>query len=266
MTTDIRPVSRSRHANFRWQPYSDYRFTADTVVAPLAAAEISQAALIFPLAFIEQEGRWALVAVLGLQVNQNLFVDESGAWLGRYVPAKFRAHPFSIDSQVAGEPTFCVDEASRLVTEGGDGQAFFDETGKMSPNLEQVWSFLSEIARGEGVLAEACMVLANAGVIEPWPITLQSEQGLQQVVGLHRINELALNGLDDSAYNTLRRRSVLGVAYAQLLSIANFTNLGGLAQARAQAEAAARARAEVKPMIALPEDNTIDWDWSKIGR
>ncbi|WP_336491874.1 hypothetical protein [Methylobacterium nigriterrae] len=46
----------------------------------------------------------------------------------------------------------------------------------------------------------------------------------------------------------------------------NLTQLGRLAQGRAQAEAAERARAVVRPMISLPEDSTIDWDWSKIGR
>ena len=43
-------------------------------------------------------------------------------------------------------------------------------------------------------------------------------------------------------------------------------NLAQLAQARAQAGAAERAKAEVKPMVMLPTDNTIDWDWSKIGQ
>ena len=83
---------------------------------------------------------------------------------------------------------------------------------------------------------------------------------------LSRINEMALNGLDDTKFGQLRRSGIVGLAYAQLLSMGNLVTLGELAQARAQAEAAERAKAEVKPMINLPNDSTIDWDWSKIGR
>ncbi|KQP10199.1 hypothetical protein ASF28_03320 [Methylobacterium sp. Leaf99] len=72
--------------------------------------------------------------------------------------------------------------------------------------------------------------------------------------------------MEDNVFNQLRRAGVIGVAYAQLLSMGNLADLGKLAQARAQAEAAERARAEVKPMIALPDDSTIDWDWSKVGK
>ena len=95
---------------------------------------------------------------------------------------------------------------------------------------------------------------------------LQGNQGEQQVVGLYRVNETLLNTLDDSKHGALRRSGALSVAYAQILSTGNLGQLGQLVQARAQAAAAERARAEVKPMIALPEDNTIDWDWSKIGK
>ena len=54
-----------------------------------------------------------------------------------------------------------------------------------------------------------------------------------------------------------------------MLSMGNLAQLGHLARARAQAEAEQRARAEARaaaPLIQLPTDSTIDWDWSKVGR
>ncbi|GJE43750.1 SapC family protein [Methylobacterium soli] len=164
------------------------------------------------------------------------------------------------------QPVLCVDEASGLVVESEEGEAFFDETGEPSASLQQVWAFLQKAAKSEAVLANACAQLHAAGVIEPWPITIQGADGMQQVSGLHRVNELALNTLDDAAFGPLRRAAGVGMAYAQLLSMGNLSTLGELARARAQTEAAERAKSEVRPMITLPEDNTIDWDWSKIGR
>ncbi|GJE41348.1 SapC family protein [Methylobacterium soli] len=264
--SSIHPVSRSRHADLRWRRFTSYQFAAATALVPLAAAEITQAALSLPLAFVHRDGRWSLAAVLGLLPGQNLFVDASGSWLARYIPAGLRGYPFLIGTQASGEHTLCIEEASGLVTEGPDGDSFFDEAGALSPLVTEVANFLSDTARSEATLVQACGLLQSAGVIEPWPITIQGSDGSQQVTGLNRINEAALNGLDDAAFSPLRRTGAVGVAYAQLLSVANLGQLGQLAQARAQAEAAERARAEVKPMITLPEDSSIDWDWSKIGR
>ncbi|WP_336491870.1 SapC family protein [Methylobacterium nigriterrae] len=262
----IQPVSPARHAGLRWRGSASYRFAATTAVVPLAAAEVAKAALALPLAFIQRDDHWGLAAVLGLLPGQNLYVDGNGAWLARYVPAGFRGYPFLIGTQANGEPTLCVDEASGLVGEGTEGELFFDEAGALSPSVAQVATFLTETARSEAALMEACDLLVKAGVVEVWPITVQGEQGTQHVAGLYRVNETALNGLDDATYSALRRSGVIAVAYAQLLSTGNLTQLGQLAQARAQAEAAERAKAEVKPIITLPEESTIDWDWSKIGR
>lgn len=264
--SNLQPVSFSRHGNLLWRRSADYQFAAATVVAPIAASEVSQAALALPLAFVQQGGHWRLAAVLGLVPGQNLFVAANGSWLARYIPAAFRGYPFVIGSRPDGEATLCVDEASGLLTESPDAERFFDDAGALSPFVNQVLNFLTEVARGEALLISACEHLVDAGVVEVWPITLQGEQGLQQVVGLHRINEAALNGLDDATFSKFRRSGVLGVAYAQLVSMGNLPQLGQLAQARAQAEADERDKAEVKPMLTLPDDNTIDWDWSKIGR
>lgn len=262
----IQPLSRERHADLRWRRYSSYGFAATTAVAPLAAAEVGKAALALPLAFVERDGGWTLAAVLGLLPLQNLYVGPQDNWIGAYTPAVFRAYPFRVGWNEAVQPMLCVDEASGLVVENGEGEVFFDEAGDLTAAVQQVWGFLQETAKSEIALAQACSALHASGAIEPWPISIQSESGTQQISGLSRINEAALNGLDDAAFGQLRRAGVVGLAYAQLLSMTNLSDLGQLAQARAQAEAAERARVAAKPMVVLPEDSSIDWDWSKIGK
>lgn len=264
--SSIQPLSYNRHRGLRWRRYSNYNFTATTAVATLAAAEVTKAALALPLAFVEQNGAWMLSAVLGFAPGQNLFVAPNGNWIGSYIPATFRAYPFRIGWGETGDATLCVDEASSLIVEGEEGETFFTDAGEPSEAVQQVWGFLQETSRSEAALSDACAILNSAGVIEHWPISVRGTDGTQQVTGLSRINEVALNELDDTTFGQLRRSGVVGVAYAQLLSMGNLPDLGQLAQARAQAEAAERARAEVKPMIMLPEDSSIDWDWSKIGK
>ncbi|TXM65490.1 SapC family protein [Methylobacterium sp. WL120] len=259
-------LSYSRHGSMKWRRSQNYIFAAHTNLVGLAAAELSQAALAFPLTFVQEAGHWSLCALLGLFSDQNLYVDGQGGWRGAYVPANLRAHPFHLGWDGPSGVTLCVDEASGLITQDGTGEAIFDGTGGLVRPVADVWIFLAQTAKSILSLEKVCSQLAEARLLVPWAITLETPGGGLTVPGLHRLDEAALSGLDDDAFTQLRRTGALPVAYAQLLSMNNLTQLAQLAQARVQAEAAERAKAEVKPMIMLPEDNTIDWDWSKVGR
>ena len=261
----VQVLSPTRHGLLRWKRYDGYEFASGRNLVGLAAAELSRATLSLPLTFVQQGGDWSLCALLGLAPGQNLYVGPDGHWIANYIPATLRAHPFHLGWEGVNA-TLSLDEDSGLLVDDGSGEPIFDEAGDLSEPVRQVWSFLSATAESLLALEAACRVLAEAGVIVPWPITVQGTDGAHTVSGLHQIDEAALNALDDAAFGRLRRAGVLGVAYAQLLSMGNLADLGKLAQARAEFDAAARAKAEVKPMMALPDDSTIDWDWSKVGK
>ncbi|WP_082476068.1 SapC family protein [Methylobacterium sp. Leaf99] len=263
--SSIQPISRARHAGLRWNRNDSYNFSSGRNLVALAAAELLRAALSLPMTFVEQGGQWSLCALLGLAPGQNLYVGPDGRWIGSYIPATLRAHPFHLGWEGVNA-TLSLDEDSGLLFDDGSGEPIFDTSGDLSEPVRKVWSFLSATAESLLALEAACRVLAEVGVVVPWPITLQGTDGTHTVSGLFQIDEAALNALDDEAFGRLRRAGVLGVAYAQLLSMGNLADLGKLAQARAEFEAAERARAEVKPMMTLPDDSTIDWDWSKVGK
>ena len=265
----VQVLSPSRHRHLRWRRFNSYVHANRNSLVGLAAAEVSKAALALPLTFTNQQGQWSLCALLGFVPGQNLYVTPDGQWIGAYIPATLRAHPFHLGWE-GTDANLCIDEDSGLLVSDGSGEPIFSEKGGLSDSVEQVWNFLSQTADSLLALEEACGVLAAAGVIEPWPISVQTAEGSRPLSGLHRINEAALNGMDDATFGNLRRAGVVGVAYAQLLSMGNLADLGKLAPARADAwayaDAAARAQAEQPPMVNLPTDSTIDWDWSKVGR
>lgn len=261
----VQMLSYLRHGHLHWKRYDSYGFASGRHLVSLAAAELSRAALSLPLTFVQQGEHWSLCALVGLLPGQNLYVGPGGQWLASYIPATLRGHPFHLGWE-GTNATLSLDEDSGLLVDDGSGEPIFDQAGDLSEPVRQVWSFLSATAESLLVLEAACRVLAEAGVIVPWPIAVQGTDGTHTVSGLHQIDEAALNALDDATFSKLRRAGVLGVAYAQLLSMGNLADLGKLAQARAEFDAAARAKAEVKPMMALPDDSTIDWDWSKVGK
>ena len=90
------PVNRERYGQKKWLRYTSYAFAAGEVVTPIVAAELARAALALPCAFLQQSGRYTLVAVLSLIAGRNMFVGPDGRWLGPYVPAVFRLYPFRV--------------------------------------------------------------------------------------------------------------------------------------------------------------------------
>jgi hypothetical protein len=218
----MRPVAvtRERYAGKKWQRFSNYAFASKSASVPVSFAELARVALAIPMAFVGEGGRFALVAVLSPTPGSNMFVGPDGRWLGSYVPACFRSYPFLLQRQPdTDQAILCIDADSGLVLEGGStGEDFFDPDGNLAPVLTKVLEFTSELERGRKVCEMGVSALAEAGVIQPWPIRLTAGQADRAVTGLHRVDQTAFNALADDAFLKLRKSSALPIAYAQMLS------------------------------------------------
>ncbi len=257
----IAAISRERHADKVWKRFVSYDFARPSSLAPLVAAEIPKAAMSMPLAFIRQGEDHVPVALMGLEPGKNLLVAPDGRWLGRYVPSALRGYPFSLARTEGETLVLCIDEDSGLVSDGAEGEPFFDTEGQPAAGLSQVMDFLQQIERNRGATAIACAALAEQGLIRPWPITLKGETGERQIEGVLQIDEAALNQLSDDAFLNLRRAGALPLAYCQLLSMQHLAMLGELASAHARPPQPQPAR----PFsgFALPEDGLLQFDWNQ---
>ncbi len=229
--SSLHPVSLSRHGAMRWQRYSSYAFAAGDAVCPLVAQELPKAAMALPLAFVASGEEIVPVAVLGLQPGSNLFVASDGRWLGGYVPAAYRGYPFALANTEDGQQVLCIDEDSGLLGDSA-GEAFFAEDNLPAPALADVLNFLTQVAANRQATRRICALLKEHGVVQPWPVKLQTAEGEQAVAGLLRVDEAALNALPAEALLALREAGALPLAYCQLLSMQHLARLGPLAQAR----------------------------------
>ena len=195
-------ISRDSHAGKKWQRFTGYGFTSTSTVAPVVGVELARAALALPLAFVQEAERFVLVALLSLTPGRNMLVAPDGRWLGGYIPASFRGYPFRLLPQPNTDQTvLCVDTDSGLVVDGSAaGEDFVGPDGNISPALKEVLDFLNGLERSRKTTDVAVSALAEAGVIQPWPITLKTEQGDQPTTGLYRIDEAALNALADDVF------------------------------------------------------------------
>ncbi len=248
-------VSRERHGQKKWLRCNDYTFAAADGAAPIVGPELARAALSMPCAFLEQAGRYQLVAVLAPVPGRNMFVGPGGRWLGSYVPAWFRTYPFRmLPQQGTDKLALGVDEESGLVVErsAAGGEEFCDADGHLSPALKPVLEVLLGVERSRKATDLAVAALAQASVIRPWQITLKTEQGEQAVTGLHRVDEAALRALPDDVFLKLRKTAALPIAYAQMLSVGQLGVFEHLARLHKQPAPS--------PLAALPEtlDHLLD--------
>ncbi len=234
--TEYAAITPERHANKAWKRYTSYAFAALEPVIPLVGAELSKTAPVMPVGFIRKDEHYQLMGITSLQTGQNLYVAPSGQWLGTYVPAALRGHPFRLlQPEGAKEAILCVNEASGLVVDAGEGgEAFFDDQGQPSQALKDILNFLSEVERNRTVTQQAVNVLAEARLIVPWELNLKQGEKIVPVTGLYRVDEAALTKLEDDAFLSLRRSGALPVAYAQLLAMNQLAVLERLGQVQGQ--------------------------------
>lgn len=220
--TKFVPINRSCHTGKAWRRFQSYGFASAQDVIPLAGAEFGKAAAVMPVAFVQQLGGYVPVAVMSPIAGRNFFIGPAGQWLGTYVPAALRCYPFRLLKPKGSERSFlCIDEDSGLVVDtDGTAEDFFDAEGNPSPAIKAVWDFLSENERNRTLTDRAVAAIAEAGLIEPWPLSLKVADQTTPLNGIFRIDEPAMNALDDSDFLKLRKLGSLPLAYMQLLSMA----------------------------------------------
>ncbi|MGX5776914.1 SapC family protein [Methylorubrum zatmanii] len=94
-----------------------FAFAAETAVIPLTLPEFAASGRSYPIVFAADAGAMPL-ALTGLRVGRNLFVDGAGAWrAGCYVPAYLRRYPFiAVEVEAGGPRMLGLDGTSRLVS------------------------------------------------------------------------------------------------------------------------------------------------------
>jgi hypothetical protein len=120
----------------------------------------------------------------------------------------------------------------------GASEKFFEADGGLSAAVKAIFKVLQQIEQSRAATATAVATLADAGLIQPWQLTVKIGEQQYAPQGLHRVDEAKLASLDDAAFLKLRKSGALVLAYAHLLSLQNverFANLALLQQQLAPA-------------------------------
>ncbi len=176
-------------------------------------------------------GEYQAVALLGLDHDENLFLDQQG-WQARYVPAMQVRGPFQIgfQQQLAGgelrrEPMIHVDldhpRVSRI-----EGEPLFMPQGGNSPYLEHIVRVLRLMHQGMAISGAMYAAYTELGLIEPLAVKIDlNDREQYQLSDYYTIAEQRLGELSGASLERLHKAGFLRAAYFVVSSLQNVNRL-----------------------------------------
>lgn len=218
---------------------SDFSFAAQSNSFLLAASEIPEASLQYPIVFIGKDGGpYSLAVLVGLTDRQNLFVSAQGQWAGdSYVPAFVRRYPFVLLEEAPDNLAVGFDAAYPGFGDSAE-QALFDAGGKPSPLLQHAIGFL------EGFHAEMTLTrsfaerLAALGLLVPRVVEVSSgpRKAPRVLQGFFAVDPAKLAALPAADLAALAAGPELGWIYLHLNSLRLVNRLAARVDAQAARE------------------------------
>ncbi|MCP4598622.1 SapC family protein [Neptuniibacter sp.] len=234
----IQPATDSK-AGFAKNP--SLKFSEKIAAVPVTVHELVQASGALPLAIAKlSDTRYQLVALLGLEPQQNLVLQENGNWRAFYVPTELRLYPFgfaAVESSNDDQQRYavCFEKGSDLYrdtpNEAAGESLFFDDQGKPTTQFAKVIELLKQHNQALNITGQAVTAIASEGLLTPFQLPDDGDG----IKGIYRINEKALNALDKEALERLHKTNALPVVYAQLFSMHNLRLLTRLKEMHAAA-------------------------------
>lgn len=226
-----RPLDRERDANLCISSPNNFSFAEATNVIPIQIEEMPIVAAYYPIIFADGQHP-VLAAVVGLNQDQNLFIDQNGQWLsGAYLPSYVRRYPFLLmDDPEQKQYVLCIDEKSDQFRLDGEFRLF--ENREPSEFTRRAMDFCISLRQlGEDTnefvkaLQEHEMLATNNTVIEVHGKTLE-------LSNLLVIDPKKFDDLPDSVILEWRAHGWLGLVYAHLISSHRWQNLVALLDSR----------------------------------
>jgi hypothetical protein len=221
------PVSAQRHRNWCIEKQPDYAYASHSNAVPLTAAEFAAAALEYSIVFVGNEDAPTPVVLLGLNAEENLYLEDGHRWRARYIPAFVRRYPFVFSRSADGNTyTLCIDEGFEGCNQEGRGEALFDVTGAGTDYLDAMMKFVTSYQQQIALTTSFCEKLKQLDLLEEMTARFQLPSGEKaQVKGFMAVDRAKLTQLPGDTLAELARSGALELIYAHLLSMRNFAEL-----------------------------------------
>ena len=223
------PINKDKHLNLSIKSEANYSFARSINSLPLTAVEIPSAAGEYTIVFTgNQENNLIMPSlILGVRNDENLYVNETGQWEAKYIPAFIRRYPFVFSSGNEGKNfTLCIDEKFAGCNQDGAGERLFDSQGEQTQYLKNILGFLQEYQAHFQRTQIFCQKLKDLDLFEPMQanVTLKSGKKIS-LGGFMVISREKLKQLSDEQLAGLVRADELELIYLHLQSVRNFAQI-----------------------------------------
>jgi hypothetical protein len=238
MTINYVPLSLEKHRDLRLASKASYQFAASLMICPVVSGEIRQIAREYVIVFPKDTP--LPHALTGTVKGVNAYIDTTGRWQGRYVPAHIRRYPFMAAKTATGDPsgkqayTVLIDETAPhlgLVK----GQPLFTDDGRPSQTLATVQKALTTLQQDAAMTGQMVADLDREGLLKETKIRVQARgKDAAGLTGFRVLDADKLMNLSPENLFRLQKSGALLLAYAHLISLTNLRD-GILATAAGQA-------------------------------
>ena len=218
-------LDRNLHRKYRLKPASTgLKFAAKSVALPIAPVEFAHAALEFPIVFaMNSDGTGTPIGLFGVRENENLMIDDKGAWQGFYIPGFVRRYPFVLNIDPNNNAPFVLfDEAFDGFGESEDGDRLFNDDGSDTEVMTSTLAFLSEFSAQSEYAAQFVANLKKHDLLVPQQVVFtRTKDESYTLDGFYIVDEKRLQALSDAAVLELARSGDLARIHTHLLSLNN---------------------------------------------
>jgi hypothetical protein len=202
--------------------------------------------MVYPTEFMELQKEYPILfrqnpdtekfhatALLGLQQNENLFLDPStdSGWAARYIPANIVRGPFLIGFQQNQNDTEQKSAVIHIDTDHSkvnveQGQPLFLEHGGNSNYLDYISKVLNIAHQGTALNDLMFGAFQEFELLEPVNIEFELDNGQKhRLTGNFSINESKLQALSAEQLEKLNKAGILPLAFAVIFSMTNIRKL-----------------------------------------
>jgi hypothetical protein len=203
----------------------DARFASKSTSVPILMAEFPEACLEYPIVFTKSsDGQWMALAITGLTQDTNSFVDASGRWNARYIPASVRRYPFILAEGTDGKLSLAADLSAPQL--GKEGEPLFDDKGQATELATSVLKSLAEFQDQASLTASVAQKLDEAKLLTQQNMQVKLSDGRNAVVeGVWIVDETKLRELSNDNILSLFKGGAMAAVHAHMLSLRNLVSL-----------------------------------------
>jgi len=226
-TPKVVALRSDAHGKLKVRELGTFEHVKNSHMVPVTAHEFTRLGAEYPIVFVKNSdtGQFQSVALLGLKVGENLFVDDD-KWQGVFVPGSIRNHPFVLAPAGQDKEQLMVGiiENSPVVSEE-EGNALFTDAGEESDYLKAKKETLVNFLESDQMTRAFVNVLAEKELLTQQSVTVNAGEEKINLTGLYIVDEKKLNELSEEEFADFRKRGFLPPLYAQLGSLHQLSKL-----------------------------------------